>query len=157
MWLGCVVLDAGVETVSDGGGEGQDMIQNTYRVVARFRSRRRNTLATGLVVLAVCLSASNRTFAQAEKPSEERRAQIEAAIATFMEASKVPGMSVAVVQDGALVWSAGFGMADLENSVPATSQTVYRVGSISKALTATAAMGLWEQGRLNLDAPVQRY
>jgi serine beta-lactamase-like protein LACTB, mitochondrial len=133
------------------------MTQNTRRVIARVRRRRRRTLATGLVVLAACLSASSRTLAQAEKLSEERRAQIETAIATFMVASKVPGLSVAIVQDGDVVWSAGFGMADLENSVPATSRTVYRVGSISKPLTATAAMALWEQGRLNLDSPVQRY
>ena len=89
--------------------------------------------------------------------SAERQAKLEAAIAAFMAASKVPGLSVAVVQEGEAVWSAGFAMADLENSVPATSQTVYRVGSISKPFTATAAMALWEQGKLNLDAPLQSY
>jgi serine beta-lactamase-like protein LACTB, mitochondrial len=48
-------------------------------------------------------------------------------------------------------------MADLENSVPATSQTLYRLGSISKPITATATMKLWEQRKLDLDAPVQKY
>ena len=74
-----------------------------------------------------------------------------------MAASKAPGISAAVVQDGEFVWSAGFGMADLENSVPATSQTLYRIGSISKSITATAAMELWERGKLDLDSPVQKY
>lgn len=48
-------------------------------------------------------------------------------------------------------------MADLENNVPATSETLYRLASISKPLTATAAMQLWERGKLDLDAPVQKY
>ena len=74
-----------------------------------------------------------------------------------MAARKAPGISAAVVQDGEFVWSAGFGMADLENSVRATSQTLYRLGSISKPITATAAMALWEHGKLDLDSPVQKY
>lgn len=133
------------------------MTQETHRNSVRFRRRKRWDLATKLLLLAACLSAVSRAPAQAGKLSEERRTKMETAIATFMAASKVPGLSVAIVQDGEVVWSAGFGMADLENSVPATSQTVYRVGSISKPLTATAAMALWEQGKLNLDSPVQSY
>jgi serine beta-lactamase-like protein LACTB len=76
---------------------------------------------------------------------------------TSWQPGKVPGISAAVVQDGEFVWSAGFGMADLENSVPATSQTLYRLGSISKPITSTAAMALWEHGKLDLDSPVQKY
>jgi len=74
-----------------------------------------------------------------------------------MAASHAPGVSVAVVENGVEEWSGGFGFADLENSVPATSLTLYRLGSISKSLTATAAMLLWQQGKLDLDAPVQKY
>ena len=48
-------------------------------------------------------------------------------------------------------------MADLENTVPATSKTLYRLASISKSITATAAMKLWEEGKLDLDSPVQKY
>ena len=48
-------------------------------------------------------------------------------------------------------------MADLENSVPATSQKLYRLGSISKPIAAAASMTLWEHGQLDLDAPVQKY
>src|SRR4051794_38110429 len=102
---------------------------------------RRQLAAT--LMLALFLSAVSRTPAQTRKLSGESQARIESAVATFMAATKVPGMSVAVVQDGEFVWSAGFGMADLENSVPATSQTLFRLGSISKPITATAAMTLW--------------
>jgi len=87
----------------------------------------------------------------------EKRAQIETAVSRFMVAHSIPGVSVAVVEDGVEVWSAGFGSADLENFVPATSHTLYRLASISKSLTATAALRLWQDGKLDLDAPVQKY
>ena len=48
-------------------------------------------------------------------------------------------------------------MADLENSVPATPQTLYRLASVSKPITAVAALQLWQAGKLDLDAPVQKF
>lgn len=107
--------------------------------------------------LLLYLLAASCAVAQSGKLSAGKQARIEGAISNFMAAGKAPGISAAVVQDGEFVWSAGFGMADLENSVPATSQTLYRLGSISKPITATAAMALWEHGKLDLDSPVQKY
>jgi CubicO group peptidase (beta-lactamase class C family) len=91
-----------------------------------------------------------------ELPSEKRVA-IEKAVSNFMAANSVPGISAAVVQNGELVWSEGFGMADLENPVPASTATLYRLGSISKPITATAILRLSERGKLDLDAEVQKY
>jgi serine beta-lactamase-like protein LACTB, mitochondrial len=95
--------------------------------------------------------------AQSGQIAPEKRAQLETAIARFMVANSTPGVSVAVVENGAVEWAAGFGSADLENFVPATSHTLYRLASISKSITATAALLLWQQGKLDLDAPVQKY
>lgn len=95
--------------------------------------------------------------AQNKSLSANKRAQIEKAASSFMAVNSVPGISVAVVQDGELVWSSGFGMADLENFVPATPFTLFRLGSISKPITATAILQLSERGRLDLDAEVQKY
>jgi CubicO group peptidase (beta-lactamase class C family) len=89
--------------------------------------------------------------------SPEKRAQIEAEVSKFMSSTHVPGVSVAVVEDGEYEWGGGFGFADAENNVPATEHTLFRLASISKSLTATAAMELWERGKLDLDAPVQKY
>jgi CubicO group peptidase (beta-lactamase class C family) len=61
------------------------------------------------------------------------------------------------VVNGEEVWSEGFGMADLENSVPVTPQTLFRLASISKPITATAAMHLWELGKLDIESPIQKY
>jgi CubicO group peptidase (beta-lactamase class C family) len=56
-----------------------------------------------------------------------------------------------------LRWSAGYGLADIENDVPATPASVYRLASVAKPITATAVLQLAERGRLDLDAPIQRY
>ena len=68
-----------------------------------------------------------------------------------------PGMSVAVAVHGKLVWAEGFGLADLEQCVPVSPQTKFRIGSTSKPLTSAGAALLYEQKRLDLDAPIQRY
>jgi CubicO group peptidase (beta-lactamase class C family) len=96
-------------------------------------------------------------FAQSGHIAPEERVRLETAISRFMAANSTPGVSVAVVENGVVGWSAGFGTADLENSARATSHTLYRLGSISKSITATAALLLWQQGKLNLDALVQQY
>jgi CubicO group peptidase (beta-lactamase class C family) len=82
---------------------------------------------------------------------------IESAAAAFLAERKVPGLSVAIVVDRQLRWTGGFGLADAENAVPATADTMYRLASVSKTMTATAAMQLAERGRLDLDAPIRRY
>lgn len=74
-----------------------------------------------------------------------------------MAAGGIPGLAVAVAIDGQIVWSEGFGLADVENAVPVTPCTRFRMGSVSKSLTAAAVVQLAASGRLDLDAPVQRY
>jgi len=93
----------------------------------------------------------------AQQLGRDQLREIEKAVSEEMAKQKIPGMSVAVGTNHRLVWSAGFGLADLENSVPARAQTVYRLGSISKPITAVAAMQLAEGGKLDLDAPIQKY
>jgi CubicO group peptidase (beta-lactamase class C family) len=69
----------------------------------------------------------------------------------------IPGLALAVAIDGKVVYSEGFGYADLEERVPVWSTTKFRIGSISKPLTAIALMELVEAGKVDLDAPVQKY
>jgi len=113
---------------------------------------------TMLACLSIwCILSAPVARAEQAKLSTERRTQIEDAVSKFMAANSVPGIAVAVVLNGEEVWSEGFGMADLENSVPVTPHTLFRLGSISKPITATAAMQLWEQGKLDLEVSIQRY
>jgi CubicO group peptidase (beta-lactamase class C family) len=74
-----------------------------------------------------------------------------------MNESKVTGLSIALVDDQHIVWAQGFGYADKTNNIAATPQTVYRAGSVSKLFNATAAMQLVEQGKLDIDQPLQTY
>ena len=69
----------------------------------------------------------------------------------------IPGIAVTLSVNGCIIFSNGVGFADLENSVPCSSQSVMRIASISKTLTATALMQLWEKGKIDLDAPIQNY
>ena len=68
-----------------------------------------------------------------------------------------PGIAIAASVDGQTIWSEGFGYADLEHRVPMTSSIKFRVGSIAKPLTAAAVATLHDEGRLDLDVPIQRY
>ena len=69
----------------------------------------------------------------------------------------LPGLSVAVAVDGEIAWAEGFGWADVESRTPVTPLTRFRLGALSRPLTAVAAALLHDRGRLDLDAPVQRY
>ncbi|XP_069759054.1 serine beta-lactamase-like protein LACTB, mitochondrial [Narcine bancroftii] len=102
--------------------------------------------------------------------SEQRRRGAAAAAATTatLEAARdllqrvkdetgAPGIVVGVAVDGKEVWSEGLGYADVENRVLCKPETVMRVASVSKSFTMTAIAKLWEDGKLDLDAPVQKY
>ena len=72
-------------------------------------------------------------------------------------ASTAPGFSIAIGRDGKIIWSEGFGFADLANRKPVTPQTQFRIGSVSKPLTAVGLMLLVEQGKIELDADIHKY
>ncbi|MFN0140489.1 MAG: serine hydrolase domain-containing protein [Pyrinomonadaceae bacterium] len=70
---------------------------------------------------------------------------------------KIPGLSLAVVRDGKVIRANGYGFANLELKVPATKDTVYEIGSISKQFAAEAVMLLVEEGKINLDDSIAKY
>src|SRR5260370_30910162 len=69
----------------------------------------------------------------------------------------LPAVSVALVDDQRIVWAKGFGYRNPEAKAPATADTVYRVGSVSKLFTDLAVMQLVERGTLDLDVPVTKF
>lgn len=75
-----------------------------------------------------------------------------------MSKSHIPGAAISVVKDGKLFFAKGYGYANLEKKIPVVAdKTLFRVASISKLLTATAAMQLYERGQIDLNADVNRY
>ena len=89
--------------------------------------------------------------------SGDQISKIESTITAFRSRLSIPAISVAIVRDNQIVVRRGYGLADLENQVPATAVTVFRIASVAKSLTAVAAMQLAEKGKLDLDAPIQKY
>ncbi len=110
-----------------------------------------------ILLISIALVLLATASAQEPQLAPEKRTQIEAAVSKFMASTHVPGISVAVVENGDYEWASGFGLADVENNAPASEHTLFRLGSISKSLTAVAAMQLWERGHLDLDVPIQKY
>ncbi len=90
-------------------------------------------------------------------------AKLQAAVRHEVQQKQLPAFSIALVAKDALVdkdhvvWAGGFGFEDAEKKLPASADTVYRVGSISKLLTDIAVMQQVEQGKLDLDVPIQTY
>jgi D-alanyl-D-alanine carboxypeptidase len=78
-------------------------------------------------------------------------------ISTEMKNMRIPGLSLAVVKNGRLIKSAGYGLSNVETATPATPATVYKVASLSKPIIATAVMLLVQEGKLRLDDKVVRY
>ena len=78
-------------------------------------------------------------------------------IESQMSLAGIPGLSIAIVDDQQIVWAQGFGMADPKQKIPASAETVYRIGSVSKLFTDIGIMQRVERGEINLDAPVGTY
>lgn len=111
--------------------------------------------ATKTPLAAACLLAA-ALHAQLT-PAPQRAALLERTLIEQLLQHRIPAVSVAVADRWQLICSAAFGLADIENNVRAATGTVFRLASISKPITAVAALQLAEQGKLELDAPVQRY
>jgi len=105
-------------------------------------------VATLLVAVTPALSG----LAAAGEPSPFEAAG--RALLAAREKFDIVGLSVGALHSGRLVWQTNLGYADLDRRVPVTAKTRYRIASISKLVTATAVMQLWERGRFKLDDPV---
>ncbi len=113
-----------------------------------------------LSALLVAALLANRLGAEAvvgpAGPYEAVARQMETFLRHEVEAKGLPALSIALVDDQRIVWARGFGFADPRAKQPATADTVYRVGSVSKLFTDLAIMQLVERGALDLDAPVTK-
>jgi serine beta-lactamase-like protein LACTB, mitochondrial len=117
----------------------------------------------GAVVLTVCCGGVCISSALTARRQSAATAPYAAARENTDKQAKewlargTPGLALAVAVNGKILYSESFGFADLEERVPVWPTTKFRIGSISKPLTATALMQLVEAGKLDLDAPVQKY
>jgi CubicO group peptidase (beta-lactamase class C family) len=108
------------------------------------------------------VSGSNPFMAQtlASGPTDpaEMEAFLDELMAKDMQERHIAGAAIAVVKDGQLFFTKGYGYADLENKIPVDPEkTMFRIGSVGKVFTWTAVMQLVEQGKLDLDADINTY
>jgi len=114
------------------------------------------TLAVGLGLLAAVLSPPIRAQ-QDGRHALLASPPIEHYLEALRQQAGIPGLSAAVVQDGALVWERGFGFENLELRIRATPDTPYYAGGLSQSLAAVLLLQCVEQRRLSLDEPVRRF
>jgi CubicO group peptidase (beta-lactamase class C family) len=108
------------------------------------------SLVLGLCLLVSPIQARSRAGAAPDL------AAIDSYIAQQIEAQRIPGLALGIVQGDQIVYLRGFGQAD-PSGRPVTPQTPFVLASVSKSITALAVMQLAEQGKLDLDAPIQHY
>lgn len=114
----------------------------------------RTVLSFGVAASALLGSACQVTSQTAER---ELAAAIDSIANSALRSRSIPGMSIAVVRGSNTIIMRGYGFADLENDVPATAETVYRIASITKQFTAAAIMRLVEQRKIHLDDPITKF
>lgn len=121
-------------------------------------SRRSLSFVRPLGVVLFLTGCAGTTVAapkRAGPDADARASQVSARVLELLvETNGVPGMGAAVWRDGKVVWSGSAGYRDLETRTPVDDQTVFRLASVSKVITATAAAKLKEEGLLDPDAPV---
>jgi len=121
------------------------------------------SIVASLRLLGVFLACSIVCSAQttADIAARQDYAKVVEALTPFvqreMSLTGIPGLSIAIVDDQQIVWAQGFGFANPKQKIPATAETVYRIGSVSKLFTDIAIMQRVERGEINLDAPVNQY
>lgn len=113
----------------------------------------------GILVLFVCVWMSFFTHPlriEAQQP-EALITEIEERVQDLMEKGNIPGLALVILRPGRPDYIKGFGCADLDKEIPVTGETLFEIGSCSKAFTALAALQLEKEGLLNLDDPVSKY
>ena len=114
-------------------------------------------LVSGILLLTSCATAPKKPASLARSDFSYTKKYLSWFIPREMSRADVPGLSIALIGDQGMLWSQGFGYADVERRIPATDQTIYGIGSVTKLFTAIGIMQAVEQGRIVLDAPLSAY
>lgn len=125
------------------------------------QSNKTNSLKLTLTTLTTTLICSGLSFNAAAIPAKTDikgfTNYLDKNVPKMLEDFYVPGSAVAVIKDGQVVYQKGFGYANVEKSTPVNTSTGFNIGSISKTVAAWGVMKLVEQGKVSLDAPVEKY
>lgn len=121
-----------------------------------------HTLFIGILILAVfvqviALVTNQQAKGDVQLSEASRLAQLETQLENLRQQLKIPAYSAAIVRDQKVIWAKGFGLADVENKIPATEHTPYHLASLTKTFASTILMQLVQEGKIRLDDPVSKY
>ncbi len=118
------------------------------------------------LLLAIFSLFAGQAFSQVISPagnssvqgiSKERLVKLDTMLDEAIQKEQVPGLVAMVVKDGKIVYHTAKGFADVEGGAKMQANSIFRIASQTKAITATAVMILWEEGRFRLDDPISKY
>ena len=111
-------------------------------------------IATALLLLVLALRSG---FGADIERRPKSFLELQASIETVLKESRTPGAAIAIVSRDKVEWMAGLGKADVAANKPVTTETLFRIGSVSKAFAALAALKLQEEGKLKLSDTVRQW
>src|SRR5580765_4998375 len=110
-----------------------------------------------MTALLLSVGATWPALAADRKSEPKSIPELQAAIEAVLQETKTPGAAVAIVSRDKVEWMAGIGKANVAANKPVTADTLFRIGSVSKAFAALAALQLQEEGKLKLTATVKQW
>lgn len=124
-----------------------------------YRPMKSLTYVFILFLLSACAVESDFSFDSGNSPGfiDERLDRIDDAINAEISAGKIPGAVAIVIKDGKTVYHRSFGYADIASQTPMQTDSIFRIASMTKAVTTIAVMTLYEKGLFQLNDPVSRY
>ena len=109
------------------------------------------------LLITSCITEKEIDFNSFGTQSISNETQKGESLKEMMDYYKVPGISIAVVNDGKLIWAKGYGVANTTNGTKVNPETLFQAGSISKPIAALSVLKLVEQGKVDLDEDVNMY
>ena len=132
--------------------------ENTAEAQPRLSSLREGKRSWSALLQLVLLVLISLPVAAQITPNQHLvEPDLEQFIRAQMQGWKVPGLAIAVVQNGRVIYSHGFGLRDVKGVLPVTSNTIFAIGSISKSFTSLSMGMLNDEGKLDWDKPVRQY
>ncbi|HRH41503.1 MAG TPA: serine hydrolase [Pyrinomonadaceae bacterium] len=116
-------------------------------------------LSLCITLFSALISAQQNKYAPLSDAKSTNSAieSLEKDIPNLMKQADIPGMSAALVRDGKLVWSKGFGVKNAETNEPVTNETIFEAASLSKVVFAYGVLKLVDEGKIDLDTPLNKY
>ncbi len=112
-----------------------------------------------IISILTCIAFCFKSYCQpnSQQSDSSKVLSVDSLVNSSMKEMNIPGLSISVLKKGKIICKKGYGYSNTELKYPATTQSNYLIGSVTKTFTAVAAMMLWEQGKFKLDDNIGKY